>query len=55
MSDKKEFVGGYVDPKLKRDLEEIANKEERSVNWLMEKMLEAGVKRRRKKADAVGV
>jgi hypothetical protein len=48
MDDKKEFVGGYVDAKLKEDLEAIATKEDRSMNWLLEKLLTEGVKHRKR-------
>lgn len=47
MDDKTEFVGGYVDAKLKEDLEAIAKKEDRSMNWLLEKILLEGVKHRK--------
>lgn len=38
------FVGGYISKKLKRRLERIAEREERPVTWILEKMLDAGVK-----------
>lgn len=51
MSDKTEFVGGYVKPKLKRELQKIAQEEDRSVNWVIEKILETGVKHRAQRVD----
>lgn len=51
MSDKTEFVGGYVSRKLKRDIEKIAQAEDRSVNWVLEKILSEGVKHRATSAD----
>jgi hypothetical protein len=52
MSDKTEFVGGYVSKKLKRELEKIAQAEDRSVNWVLEKILTEGVKHRTQPADS---
>jgi hypothetical protein len=51
MSDKKEFVGGFVSKKLKKDLEKVAQAEDRSVNWILEKILTEGVKHRAQNAD----
>ena len=52
MSDKMEFVGGYVSKKLKRDLEKIAEAEDRSVNWVLQKILSEGVKHRTQTTDS---
>ncbi len=55
MDAEKEFVGGYVDGKLKLALEKIAQAEDRSMNYIIEKFLMQGVKqrqRRRRPVDA---
>lgn len=47
MDEEKKFVGGYVSEQLKRALQEIADQEERSVNFIFEKILTEGVKHRK--------
>ena len=48
----KEFVGGYVDKKLKESLQKIARKEKRSVSAVLEIFLASGVKHQKTKKEA---
>ena len=50
----KEFVGGYVDGELKRALEKIAQAEDRSVTYIVEKFLSQGVKHTKRNRKASG-
>lgn len=49
METAKVFIGGYVAKELKDELQELAAAEERSVNYLMIKILTSGVNHRLKK------
>ena len=46
MEAEKKFVGGYVSEELKLELDKIAKAEDRSMTYILEKILTEGVKHR---------
>ncbi|MBE9136461.1 CopG family transcriptional regulator [Nodosilinea sp. LEGE 07088] len=47
-----ERVVAYVPPELKQELEEWAQADERSVSWLVAKLIDKSLQERRKKGSA---